>query len=276
MPRTSSYELVLDSGLFAPTQIETVAVARLGFQFGTRWLRDHVCSHQSMIADHQVGFVLWALHLRYENRLRFIDAERADVDVHVRVRGPRSSQLEMMMTIAGPHGVAVRSEATAIPLRLSGDEALSGAPAHMPEWLIERFHDDEREPSPFRSQVPALGARLKRDAVRVASEITTFRVHRHHCDAADQWYWPESLGFTGAAREEFIIQHGRKLPQLRRALIEGLRQVDAIWLRASYLWDVMLIHTTCYRQGDETAFVHELRQAGDDRGGPYAVVVERA
>src|SRR5690348_17226353 len=104
MPRSSSYEVVLDASLFTPTQLQTVAVARLGFQAGTRWLRDHVCSHRSLVFQHRVGLVLWAWQLEYEKPLRFEDTDDVTVDVSARTRGPRSSQLEVDMTISGPAG----------------------------------------------------------------------------------------------------------------------------------------------------------------------------
>jgi acyl-CoA thioesterase FadM len=276
MQRKSSYELILDAGLFTPTQLQSVAVARLGFQAGTRWLRDHVCSHRDLISRHKVGLVLWAWQLRYDKPLTFADADEAAVDVCARMRGPRASQLEVAMTISGPAGVAVQTVAAAVPLRLSGDRALSGAPARMPESLVGRFLDDERDPSPFRSPVPALRAALGREGQLVASRTAVFRVHRHHCEMADQWYWAESLGFSGAAREEFIMQHGCRLPELRRALAEGIRRVDAMWLRAGSLWDVLEIRTTGYRYRDGSAFVHELSLADDHDKAPCAIIVEQA
>ena len=275
MPRSSSYEIVLDASLFTPTQLQTVAVGRLGFQAGTRWLRDHLCSHRTLVAQHRVGLVLWAWQLEFEQPLRFEDADEVVVDVNARVRGRRSSQLEVAMTISGPAGVAVRSTAASVPLRLSGDPALSGVSARLPDVLVERFCDDERECSPFRSQVPALRAALDRDCTRLASDSTTFRVHRHHCEMADQWYWVESLGFAAAAREELILRHGQQIPELRRAMVNGIHRVDAMWLRAGQLWDVLEVRTTSYRDGDEIAFVHELGLVEADGGAPFAIVVER-
>ncbi|WP_433132912.1 hypothetical protein ACQPWW_14420 [Micromonospora sp. CA-240977] len=273
MPRSSAYEVVLDASYFTPNQLQTVAVGRLGFQAGTRWLRDHVCSHRTLVSQHRVGLVLWAWQLEYEQPLRFEDADDALVDVRGRVRGPRSSQLEVEMTISGPGGVAVRTRAASVPLQLSGDQALSGTPAPLPDRIVERFGADERERSPFRSRVPALRAMLERDGERLASVTLSTRVHRHHCEVADQWYWAESLGFAGAAREELLLRHGSRAPQLRRALTEGIRRVDVTWLRAGQLWDQFDVHTTGYRLGDEIAFVSELRLADDGR--PYAYVVER-
>jgi acyl-CoA thioesterase FadM len=275
MPRRSSYEVVLDASLFTPIQLQPVAVARLGFQAGARWLRDHVCSHRTLVSQHRVGLVLWAWQLEYENPLRFDDADEVLVDVTARVRGPRSSQLEMEVTISGPAGVAARTRGASVPLRLSGDQALSGVPASLPDPLVGLFEEGERERSPYRSRVPALRKTLECEGQRLDAASTTLRVHRHHCEVADQWYWAESLGFAGAAREEYVMRYGKQTPELRRALAEGVRRVDVTWLRAGQLWDLIEVHTQGYQHGDEIAFVHELRLAEDDGGGPCAVVVER-
>ncbi|HEV2345917.1 MAG TPA: hypothetical protein VGS97_17595 [Actinocrinis sp.] len=276
MARSSSYEVVLDASLFTPAQMQPVALGRLGFQAGTRWLRDHVASHRTLVAQHRVGLVLWAWQLEYEKPLRFEDADAVQVDVRARVRGPRSSQLEVEMTVGGPDSVAVRSRAASVPLRLSGDLALSGASAPLPKDLVDRFHDDEREHSAFRSRIPALRAALEREGEHLGSHDSAFRLYRHHCEMADQWYWAESVGFAGAAREEFVMRHGSRAPQLRRALAEGVRKVDATWLRAGQLWDVLAVHTEAYLYEGEVAFVHELGLAEDDGGGPCAIVLERA
>ncbi|MEU1466822.1 acyl-CoA thioesterase [Streptomyces sp. NPDC005761] len=275
MPRSSTYEAVLDASLFTPVQLQPTAVGRLAFQAGTRWMRDHVCSHRTLVHEHQVGFVLWSWQLEYVHPLRFLDADEVLVDVTARVRGPRASQLEVEMTLEGPAGVAVRTRAASVPLRLSGDEALSGAPRSLPEALVTAFHDDEIERTPHRSQVRALGAGFEREDDQLAVGETQFRVHRHHCEVADQWYWAETLGFAAGAREELVMRHGKAVPGLRRALAAPLRRVDVSWLRAGQLWDLIQVRTTAHGTGEGLAFVHELRLAGDEDGGPYAVVVEQ-
>ncbi|MEU5607335.1 acyl-CoA thioesterase [Streptomyces sparsogenes] len=285
MPRSSAYEVVLDASLFTPDRLQPTAVGRLAFQAGTRWLRDHVCGHRTLVSEHRVGFVLWAWQLEYDQPLRFPDADEARVEVRARVRGPRASQLEMEMTVSGPAGVAVRTRAASVPLRLTGDQALSGAPTTLPDSFVAGFHDDEVERSPYLSPVRGLLGAFEREGERIASHTTTFRVHRHHCEVADQWYWVESLGFAGGAREECVLRHGGSAPELRRAPAEGIRRVDATWLRAGQLWDLLRVRTTAYRHGGDLAFVHELGLADDDGngsgsgegfdGGPYAIVVER-
>ncbi|GAB2596866.1 hypothetical protein GCM10027168_32090 [Streptomyces capparidis] len=275
MPRSSSYEVVLDTGLFTPTRLQPTAVARLAFQAGTRWMRDHVGSHRTLLTEHKVGFVLWAWELEYDRPLGFFDADEARVEVRGRVRGPRASQFEAEMTLTGPAGVAVRTRAASVPLRLSGDLALSGAPTALPEKVVAAFRPDEVERSVFRSRVPALRAALEREGELLAEHTCGFRVHRHHCEVADQWYWAETLGFAGGAREECVLRHGSAAPELRRGLVDGVRRIDVTWLRAGQLWDLLHVRTTAYRHAGDVVFVHELGLDGDG-GGPCAIVVERS
>ncbi|WNF25377.1 acyl-CoA thioesterase [Streptomyces sp. C11-1] len=277
MARSSAYETVLDAGLFTPDQLQPTAVGRLAFQAGTRWMRDHVCSHRMLVSEHRVGFVLWSYQLEYVQPLRFLDADEALVEVTARVRGPRASQLEVTMTLEGPAGVAVRTRAASVPLGLSGDAALSGSPVPLPAALVAAFRDDEIERAPHRSRVPALRAGFERDGQRLAVDVSEFRVHRHHCEVADQWYWAETLGFAAGAREELVRRHGRAVPELRRAQAGPVRRIDVTWLRAGQLWDLMRVRTSAHRTTEGLAFVHELGLAEDEGGpgGPYAVVVER-
>ncbi|RNF77652.1 acyl-CoA thioesterase [Streptomyces botrytidirepellens] len=277
MPRTSTYEVVLDAGMFAPTQLQVTTVGRLGFQAGTRWVRDHVCSHRRLVSEHGVGLVLWAWQLEYEKPLRFHDADAVTIDVAAQVRGPRASQLEFETTLSGPAGVAVRTRAASVPLQLSGDSALSGTPATLPGSLVTAFHDDEVERTPYRSPVRALQAQFEREGELLASsteDLPSFRIHRHHCEVADQWYWAESLGFAGGAREEFVRRHGTNIPELRDALSDGIRRIDATWLRTGQLWDLLQVRTTVHRHREGIAFVHALESADED-DRPYAIIVER-
>ncbi|MGX1115767.1 acyl-CoA thioesterase FadM [Streptomyces ambofaciens] len=277
MPRTSTYEVVLDAGMFTPSQMQITAVGRLGFQAGTRWVRDHLCSHRRLVTEHRVGFVLWSWQLEYEKPLRFDDSDAVTVDVGAQVRGPRSTQLEFETTFSGPEGVAVRTRATSVPLSLSGDSALSGVPAVLPDSLVAGFLPDEVVRAPHRCQVRSLCTAFEREGDLLAAEadpLPTFRIHRHHCEVADQWYWAETLGFAVGAREEFVRRLGRRVPELRGALSDGIRRVDATWLRTGQLWDLFQVRTRAHHHGASIAFVHELELVGDS-GGPYAIIVER-
>lgn len=275
MPRHSTYDVVLDTSLFTPLQLQTTAVGRLAFQAGTRWLRDHLCSHRVLLTEHRVGLVLWNLQLDYERPLRFHDADELALDVTARVRGPLASQLDMTMTLTGPAGVAVRAQATSVPLQLGGDAALSGAPRGLPPTLVAAFQDDEVERSVHLSPVRTLRSELERDGQELGRNSTQWTIHRHHCEVADQWYWVETLGLAGAGREELVRRHGNTAPELRRGLTEGLRRVDVTWLRAGQLWDRLELETVAYRHGSGLVFCHELRVADDPRGGPYAIFLER-
>lgn len=272
MARSCSYEVPLDTSLFTPLQLQPTAVGRLGFNAAARWLLEHVCSHRRLLWEHRVGFVLWAWDLRYENGLRFEDADTAKLTVSGRVRGP-GSQFECAMTIAGPAGVAVEMRAASVPLALAGDPSLSGAPSRLPDELVQRFRDDEVVRSPYRSRIPALIREIERDGDPLGSVEQPFRVHRHNCEVADQWYWVEALSFAGAAREELVTRHAPTCGDLVAGLAAPVREIDVSYARTYQFRDAGAVATTAYGWQDGLVFVHRLGMADGD--GVHATVVER-
>jgi acyl-CoA thioesterase FadM len=273
VPRTTTYDLLLDSSFFTPVQMQPLAIGRLGFNAGARWLKEHVCSHRDLVFRHQVGIVLWAWELHYVEPLGFHAADEAQVEVTARVRGPRT-QLECRMTITGPGGVAVDMRAISVPLALSGDAALSGAPHALPDAIVERFEEDELEPVPYRSEIARTRSALRRDGRLLAEAAEPFRIHRHNCEVADQWFWAESLGFAAAGREELVARHAAEHPGLRRGLSAPVRRIDATHLKAYQFLDHGTVTTTAYEWDGGLVFLHDLSLA-DDGQDVHATAIER-
>jgi acyl-CoA thioesterase FadM len=255
--RHCTYAFVLDSSLFTPLQLQPTAVGRLGFNAGTRWLKENVCSHRDLIWEHQTGLVLWAWELEYREPLSFRDADEVELDVTGRVRGLRS-QFEVEMTISGPAGVAVATRAVLVPLALSGDAALSGRPCPLPDELLAAFREDEVEPVPYRSKLPRMQREIEDAGRPLATTEEVFRVHRHHCEVADQWFWAESLGFAAAGREELVTRHAAARPDLRDGLGEPIRRIDAACVQTYQFRDLGRVSTTAYDWDNRLAFVHDL------------------
>jgi hypothetical protein len=272
--RRLRYRIPLDTSLFTPLQLQPTALGRIGFNAGARWLAEHVCSHRRLIADHGVGFVLWAWQLRYRQALGFLDADDAEVEVQARVRGPRA-QVECEVNVAGPQGVAVEMRATMIPLKLTGDPSLSGAPCRLPQAVVDGFAPEELERAPYRTPVPRLVAQLEGGAPVLARGEETFAIARHHCEIADQWFWAEALGFASAAREELVVRHGRSARELLAGLSEPMRSVDVVATRNYQFRDVGTIATTAYLWEDRPVFVHRLALADDPADATHAIAVER-
>lgn len=273
MPRHCTYEIPLDSGFFTPLQLQPIAVGRLGFNAATRWLKENVCSHRRLIWEHQIGLVLWSWELDYRAPLGFDAADEARIDVTGRVRG-RGSQFESEMTISGPDGVSVEMRAVSVPLELTGDAALSGRPRSLPEEILTRFRDDEIDPVPRRSAVPGLQADIRREGTALASTEESFRVHRHQCEVADQWFWPEALGFAAVGREELVMRHAASHAAVRAGLQAPVRRVEAICRRTYQFRDLGRVSTTAYEWRDRLSFVHELGLADSATDEVHAVAIE--
>lgn len=274
MPRRLSYEIPLDTSHFTPLQLQPTALGRIGFNAGTRWLREHVCSHRSLIAQHRVGLVAWSWRIRYRRPLRFQDADQAGVEVEARIRG-RQAQLEWIVTLSGPEGVAVEMSATLVPLELAGDASLSGAPCRLPDGIAGSFEPEEIEPAPHRTPVPRLLADIERDGRELASGEFSFAVNRHHCEVADQWFWAEGLGFAGSAREELVARHAPSAPDLVGGLSQPMRSVHMVASKAYQFRDVGRVRTTAYTWEEQQVFVHRMELADDPTGAEYAIAVEQ-
>lgn len=273
VPRHCRYQIPLDSSLFTPLQLQPVAVGRIGFNAAARWLKENVCSHRRLIWEHRIGLVLWSWELEYRVPLSFDAADEAQVDVTGRLRG-RGSQFECEMTLSGPAGVSVEMRAVSVPLELTGDAALSGRPRPLPEEILTRFRDDEIEPVPRRSGVPSMQADLRREGTELASTEELFRVHRHHCEVADQWFWPEALGYAAVGREELVVRHAAAHAAVRAGLRDPVRRVEVTCVRTYQFRDLGRVSTTAYDWRDRLLFVHELSLADGATHDVHAVAIE--
>jgi hypothetical protein len=274
VPRHCTYRIPLDSSFFTPLQLQPIAVGRIGFNGAARWLKENVCSHRRLIWEHQIGLVLWSWELDYRAPLNFDGADEAHVDVTGRVCG-RGSQFECEMTLSGPAGALVEMRAVSVPLELSGDAALSGRPRSLPEEILTRFRDDEIDPVPRRSGVPRTQADIRREGTALASTEEVFRVHRHHCEVADQWFWPEALGFAAVGREELVVRHAASHAAVRAGLQDPVRGVEAICERTYQFRDLGRVSTTAYEWRDRLLFVHELGLADSATDDVHAFAIER-
>lgn len=274
MARRTSFQIALDTSLFTPVQLQPTALGRIGFNAGTRWLGEHVCSHRALIAEHRVGLVAWSWQLRYPDRFGFLDADDARVDVEARLRG-RGAQLEWNVSLSSPDAVAAEMRMTMVPLELSDDPSLSGAPRRLPDALAGSFEPEEVERAPSRTPVPGMLAELESEGRELASGDSSFPVNRHHCEIADQWFWAEALSFAGGAREGLVTRYAASTPGLGAGLSQPLRSVDVVAMRPYQFRDVARIRTTAYMLREEPVFVHRMELADDPSGTTHALAVER-
>jgi hypothetical protein len=274
VPRSYAYEVPVDTGLFTPLHLQPTAACRLAFNAAGRWLNQYAISHRLLVSEHQTGLVVWSVQLLSGDPVGYFDADCLDLVVSGRVRGG-GTQFECDVEVRGPVGRATRLRACCVPLRLDAGPALAGAPARLSPEVMSAFEADEIETLPRLSPVPALRAAIVRGGTRLAQGRTPFVIHRHQCEVADQWFWPEAISLAGSGREELVRCKGEEVPPLRLAMKTPVNRLDLLFSRPFYLFDEGAVISTAYEWEGRLAFVHEL--VGTESGGhePRALAIEQ-
>jgi hypothetical protein len=274
MPRSYAYEVPVDTGLFTPLHLQPTAVCRLAFNAAGRWLSRNAISHRLLVAEHQTGFVVWSAQLLFGDPLGYFDADCLDVAVTGRIRGG-GTQFECDVEVRGPVGRPTRMRACCVPLRLDAGPALAGAPARLSPEVMSAFLPDEIETLPHLSPLPALRAAIEGGGTRLARGRTPFAIHRHQCEVADQWFWPEAISLACTGREELVRAEAEMIPRLRLAMKTPIDRLDLLFSRPFYLFDEGAVLSSAYEWEGGLAFVNEL--VGTDRGvdEPRAIVIEQ-
>jgi hypothetical protein len=272
VPRWSSYEIPLDSGLFTPVGLQPAAVCRLGFNAAGRWLTRHAIGHRRLVAEHHTGLVVWSAQLAFDEPAGFFDADSVEMRVTGRVRGA-GTQFECEVELGGPFEPSARLRACCVPLRLDGDPALSGVPARLGPEVLAAFRPDEVELRPHRSPLPGLRTAVVSDGVTLTRGHTPFVIHRHQCEVADQWFWPEAVALAAVGREELVRAGAGHVPLLRCALRAPVRRLDLLFNRPFFLFDEGAVRSSASEWQGRLVFLHEL--VGPEGGQPRALVAEQ-
>ena len=272
MPRWSSYEIPVDTGLFTPLGLQPTAVCRLGFNAAGCWLGRHAISHRRLLAEHQAGLVVWSAQLAFDEPVGFFDADCLEMRVTARVRGA-GTQVEFDLEVGSPLDTSARLQACCVPLRLEGDAALSGTPARLGPEVMAAFLPDEVEGRPYRSPVPGLRAVVLGDGTALAQHRQPFVIHRHQCEVADQWFWPEAVSLAAGAREELVRAEAERVPMLLPGLRTPVRRLDLLFSRPFFLFDEGAVRSSAYEWEGRLVFIHEMVGSHDDK--PRALVTEQ-
>src|SRR5262249_26268984 len=124
------------------------------------------------------------------------------------------------------------------------------------------------------SPLPGLRAAIAARGAVLARHCTPFVIHRHQCEVADQWFWPEAVSLAGGAREELVLAHAGRVPQLRPAMQAPARCLHVLFSRPFCLLDEGAVRSTAYEWEGRLAFVHELVGLGEE-SRPRAAAVEQ-
>jgi hypothetical protein len=254
--RTTTFELVTDTGHFTPLQLQPRTLLSTSFNGLSRWLREHLVSFPALIRDEKHSVVILASSIEYDQPLGFFDGDVVTVQTTLKVlRGGTRAQLDN--TFSGPRGVAARVRILLCPVSVEDPDSLGATPAALPDRILARFQADEIEPgSPDRPMLPLREAIVTRTPIGTHTE--PFVIHRHFCEVADQWAFYEVAGLVGASRESFASKNVGDHPELGQLLGKPIKRFEMELTRPYFWLQPGSVETVAYPHGDSIAVVHRL------------------
>lgn len=270
MPRWSTYQVPIDTGLFTPLGLQPTAIFRLAFNAAGGWLSRYAISHRRLVSEHRTGLVVWSAQFIAGEPPSFLEGDCLEVRVAGRVRGD-GTQFECEGEVSGASGATTRMQACCVPLRLDGDPALSGVPARLSPEVMAAFLPDEIEARPYRSPVSGMQAAVAIEGTLLASGQRPFTIHRHQCEIADQWFWPEAASLASGAREELVRSESDGDPRLRLGLATPVHRLDLVFNRPFFLFDEGAVRSSAYDWQGRVVFIHELIGTTDDEARAIAI-----
>jgi hypothetical protein len=257
MPRTTTFELVSDTGYFSPLQLQPRSLLATSFNGLARWLREHLVSFPALIRDEKHSVVILSSSIEYDQPLGFFDGDAVRVETTLRVlRGGTRAQLDN--TFSGDRGTAAKVRILLCPVSVDDPDSLGAMPAAFPERILARFEPDEVDPgSPDRPMLPLRESIISQPTL--GNHIEPFMIHRHHCEVADQWAFYEVAGLVGASRETFASKTVGQHPELAAALAKPMKRFEMELARPYFWLQPGSVETTAYRHGDSVALVHRLQ-----------------
>lgn len=271
MPRQIRFSLPCDTSLFTPLQLQPQALLRLTMSGWAHWVQAHLHSFRTLLSELRFGVVVAGIQIDYApTPLGFFDSDTLDVQAGLRVR-KQGALLQLRVEVGAPSAApAAQVELVLVPLHIGDARSLAARPAPVPPPLLALFRPDEIEAgSPPR----AVGGLVTEAAARPACGQWEggFTLHRHLCEAADQWSFIEVPSLCAAGRETLALQGGAP----RGGLTRPLRSLSAELRRPFYVFEEGLLHTVAHGDLDEVHFIHQLSAPGARHEGPHATIIER-
>ncbi len=279
--RVLTHDLVVDTCLFSPLQLQPRALFAHSWNGLARWFHAHVCSFPSLLGDHRAGMVFLGIHLQYREPLGFFDADVVRQEVTARLLR-EGSRLELVCRYtglgraAGDGRLAAEVRCVLCPVAIDEPRSLAARPQPFAAEIAACFAADERGDKAPPRVVPALLEELAAKGRPLGERQTPFTIHRHMAEVADQWSFSEIPCLCEASREHLVLENVGREPSLGAALGKPLRSIDVELARPYYSFDRGVTHTQVAAVGETggLAFVHRL---GATLPGAqvHGVVVER-
>ena len=257
MARNSVFEVVYDTSLFTPLQLQSRSLLSLAFSGWAQWLKEHLVSFPRMIREHHCSVVIVGVECEYLAPFGFFDADSLQVVTTVKAR-KGGHILECHNQFVGADKAVAAVRWLLRPVLLIDEVSLAATPGKLTDELLARFQEDEVDfESPPRLVPQAVETILAQGTVLEEGQLP-FVVHRHFCELADQWCFVDVAAHIGAARESLVLSRGEHSPDLRKGLSRPLSKINFELRRPYFLADGGVVATTAYQMDDTLAFVHRL------------------
>jgi hypothetical protein len=264
------FEVLTDTSMFNPVQLQPRFMMSIAFNGWSRWIRQYLVPFPVLVREHRFGVVVVGVHLEYPEPLGFLETDSGEVRVRMRARlGGALLETEFSAMAAGKQ--VVRGVAVLLPVKIDDIQSLSASPARLSDDLLARLQGDEVDKSAPRRPVRRLLREIEGGGRSLAEGTYPFTVYRHACEVADQWCVAEIPCYASEAREALSLARGDEVPELRKGLGQPLRNLDLDLARPMYVFDQGAIATTAYEVDGRIAFVHRIRSSHETHG----VVIER-
>ena len=268
--REIRFEVLVDSSMFTPLQLQTRSMISVAFNAWSRWTTQHFVPFTQLIKHYRYGVVVVGAHFEFIEPFGFLDAESMEVRARARARlGGALMQIELSQTSAGRK--ATRGTAILMPVKIDELESFSATPSRLPPELLSLLEGDEVDLDPPQRSIKSLLHRIEERGPALKTASYPFTVYRHACEMADQWCAAHIPCYVSEAREALALARGHEDAKLRRSLTQPLRFFDMELSRPMFIFDKGSVVTTVHDLDGQYAFVHRLVSADHEHG----VIVER-
>src|SRR3954470_15855950 len=205
MPRTTTFDVVCDTGHFTPLQLQPRFLLSLAFNGLARWLREHLVSFPRLIAEHRCSVVILGAGINYQAPCHFFDGDALTARATLKVMR-QASRAQLEVALAGQQGLVATARILLCPVRIDDPDSLAATPAPFPPEVLAAFRPDEIDPASPERPLGAMLDQVTRAGEALVTAREPFVVHRHLCEVADQWAFFEVPGLIGAGREALALR----------------------------------------------------------------------
>lgn len=269
-----AWEVLHQTGDFDSFQMLPRSILSLGMASWAGIVNANMCSFPKLIQEHGLGVVVVRTDISFRRPYGFFSGESFKISKEMWITPDRQSFIWQVSFL----GVDGHRFATldAVGRAVKIDPVSWGAvPTTIELPVLDFFGDDDYYPGETDRAVEKF-LRSVRGAVPLAEQTLRKRIHRHECEAADQWSFVEIGANAASAREELLLEcrlPEREAVEARGLLNRPLATIKTLIKRPLFLFDHYTIQSSLYELEGVHHVVHRyLSDMG--RAKECAVVIE--